>query len=411
VSAPAEGAVDTFEIAVVGGGLIGAVAALGAARLGRRVVLVEQAAPVPGLGRFGHDLRNIAVSPATRQLLEDVGIWERLSPAAYRTMRIWDERGTATLVFDAAEVGRQALGWIVENGPTLVALWEALARQPNLELRTGAPVDRVAVDGRCVRLDLGADRVEANLLVAADGARSRVREALGVAAEVRPTGHHALATVVRTAQPHAGVAHQCFLPDGPVALLPGLDPQLCSVVWSQSPAQAERRRALGDEAFCAELTRATSACLGAIEAVDQRIVFPLNQVLAADLHPAARVLLVGDAAHVLHPLAGLGANLGFEDVRAMLDVLGRLPATADPGEGRLWSTFARQRRLRARMMVGLMATLQQLYAGGDPWRQWLRNSGVHWLNRATPVKRQIMLEAMGLGPLAGAGTRRDQSGQ
>jgi 2-octaprenylphenol hydroxylase len=203
------------------------------------------------------------------------------------------------------------------------------------------------------------------------------------------------------------VAHQCFLPDGPVALLPGLDPQLCSVVWSQSPAEAERRRALGDEAFCAELTRATSACLGAIEAVDQRIVFPLNQVLAADLHPAARVLLVGDAAHVLHPLAGLGANLGFEDVRAMLDVLGRLPAAADPGEARLWTTFARQRRLRARMLLGLMATLQQLYAGGDPWRQWLRNTGVHWLNRVTPVKRQIVVEAMGLGPLAGAGSRRD----
>jgi 2-octaprenylphenol hydroxylase len=219
---------------------------------------------------------------------------------------------------------------------------------------------------------------------------------------MRPTGHDALATVVRTAHPHGGVAHQCFLSDGPVALLPSLDPQLCSVVWSQRPAEAARRLALAEAAFCGELTLATGRRLGAIEEVDRRLVFPLTQVLAASLQPAGRVLLIGDAAHVLHPLAGLGANLGFEDVRALLDVLERLPAGADPGEASLWVTFARQRRQRAHMMIDLMATLQRLYAGSDPWWQWLRNTGVHWLNRAAPVKQQIMREAMGLGPLSGA---------
>jgi 2-octaprenylphenol hydroxylase len=304
--------------------------------------------------------------------------------------------------FDAAEVGRQELGWIVENGPTLAALWTVLEAQPNIELRLGEPVTTVSAGADCVRLGLGGGSVAAALLVAADGARSRVREALGVAAEVRPTGHHALATVVRTARPHGGVAHQCFLSDGPVALLPSLDPQLCSVVWSQSPAEAARRLALDEAAFCVELTRATGRRLGAIEDVDRRLVFPLDQVLAAALQPAGRILLIGDAAHVLHPLAGLGANLGFEDVRALLDVLGRLPAGADPGEVQLWTTFARQRRQRARTMIDLMATLQRLYAGSDPWWQWLRNTGVHWLNRVAPVKQQIMREAMGLGPLSGS---------
>jgi len=394
-------AVERFEIAIVGGGLIGAVAALGAARLGRRVVLIEQTAPVTTLGRLGHDLRNIAVAPSTRQLLDEVGVWDHLTPAPYRTMRIWDSRGTATMVFEAADVARQELGWIVENGPTLDVLWDMLARQSNLALRVGAPLTGISANAAGVRLELGPVQVDVDLLVAADGARSRVRDALGVGADVQETGHDALATVVRTARPHEGAAHQCFLPDGPVALLPGLDPHICSVVWSQRPAEAARRLALPDDVFRAELTRATAACLGEIRAVDQRLVFPLRQVLVDDLHPHARVLLIGDAAHVLHPLAGLGANLGFEDVRGLLDVLGRLPAGADPGGAEFWGPFARQRRMRARLLLNLMATLQRLYAGGDPWRQWLRNTGVHWLNRAAPIKRQIMIEAMGLGPLAG----------
>lgn len=396
----------SFEIAVVGGGLIGAVAALGAARLGRRVALIEQAEPEFALGAFGHDLRTVAVAPAAQALFAELGVWERLAPAPYRAMRIWDERGTATMAFDALEVERRELGWIVENGPTLALVWEILRRQPNVTLCVGAPVSGVTVATDRVNLALddgapGSRTICARLVVAADGARSRVREALAVDAEVRETGHHALATVVRTERPHRGVAHQCFLPDGPVALLPGSDPSLCSVVWSQSPREAARRQALDAAAFCTELTRATARCLGAVVGVDKRLVFPLTQVLARDMHPHARVLLIGDAAHVLHPLAGLGANIGFEDVRALQDVLARLPPDADPGESAVWRAFARQRRARAELMVGLMTTLQQLYAGADPLRQWLRNTGVRWLNAAPALKRQIMQEAMGLGPLAG----------
>jgi 2-octaprenylphenol hydroxylase len=395
----------SFEIAVVGGGLIGAMAALGAARLGRRVALIEQAMPEPVLGTFGHDLRTVAVAPAAQALFAELGVWERLAPAPYRAMRIWDERGTATMAFDALEVDRRELGWIVENGPTLAVVWDWLRRQPNVTLCVGAPVSSVTVATDRVNLLLegdatGARSIDARLVIAADGARSRVREALGVDAEVRETGHHALATVVRTECPHRGVAHQCFLPDGPVALLPGSDPELCSVVWSQSPREAARRQALDAAAFCSELTRATARCLGAVGAVDKRLVFPLTQMLARDMHPAPRVLLIGDAAHVLHPLAGLGANIGFEDVHALLDVIGRLPPDGDPGDASLWRVFARQRRVRAELMVGLMTTLQQLYVGADPLRQWLRNTGVRWLNGAPALKRQIMQEAMGLGPLA-----------
>ncbi len=396
-------AADTFDIAVVGGGLIGAAAALGAAQRGRRVVLVEQHAPTLTLGRLGHDLRNIAASPATRALLEGLDAWRLLDPAPYRQMRIWDARGTGAMVFDATEVSRTELGWMLENSPTLVALWHALARESNLVLQVGAPLRAVTLGASDVQLDLGTTTVRARLLVAADGARSRVRDALGIVAESRETGHHALATLVRTELPHQGVAFQCFLDDGPLALLPGRDPQISSIVWSQSPANAESRAALSEPAFGEAVSRLTDGCLGQVLAVDERQVVPLRQMLAESFNPRPRVLLIGDAARVLHPLAGLGANVGFEDVRDFLDVLARLPDAVDPGQSEVWRVFARQRRIRSQVMLGLMATVQRLYTGGDPWRQWLRSTGVGLLNGAIPIKRQIMVEAMGLGPLAGGG--------
>jgi len=394
---------DRFDIAVVGGGLIGAAAALGAARLGRRVVLLEPQQPRPVSGRLGHDLRNIAIAPANQQLLETLGVWSQLAATPYHAMRIWDTRGTGTLAFDAADVGRQELGWMLENSATLLAVWALLGRESNLTVCAGQRVIAVAAAAAGVRLELEREVLHADLVIAADGARSVVREALGVGADVQETGQHALATVVRTERPHAGVAYQCFQADGPLALLPGREPALCSVVWSQSPGNAERHRNVSEAEFCAAVSRAMDGCLGAVLETDERLVFPLRQMLADSLNPQPRVLLIGDAGHVLHPLAGLGANLGFEDVRALLEVLRRLPAGGDPGAAGLWRTFARQRRARARMLIGLMAMVQRLYTGTDPWQQLLRNTGVSWLNRLGPIKRQIMMEAMGLGPVATQG--------
>ncbi len=205
----------------------------------------------------------------------------------------------------------------------------------------------------------------------------------------------ALATVVRTARPHEGTAYQRFLLDGPVALLPSVHPRQSSVVWSQPPGEARRRRELTDDAFCIELERALQSRLGRVEAVDQRVSFPLQQQLADTFNPHPRVLLVGDAARVLHPMAGLGGNLGFEDVREVLAVMD--PLGGGSGRGRpVASTGSAARGL----MLRVMDTLRQVYSRGDPMSQWLRNLGVAWLDRASPLKRQIMMEAMGLGPVA-----------
>ena len=388
------------DIVVVGGGLVGAMTALGIAGLGRTVTLLDRAEPSRQRGALGVDIRNVAVSPASAELFERVGVWSKLRPAPYQGMQVWEERGTRAMEFAAGEVGRAELGWIVESSEAVCALWEALGSHPNVTLATGAGLEDVTLTSSAAILHTTRGEITAPLLVAADGARSRVREALEVATQETPTGHHALATVVRTELGHGGVAYQRFLIEGPLALLPSADPHLSSVVWSQPPAEAKRRAGIPDAQFCAEIERSLQARLGAVEAVDQRFVFPLTQLLVENFNPHPRVLLIGDAARVLHPLAGLGANIGLEDVRDLLDDLAAIGAHQDPGEAKLWRRFARQRRARSQIMLGLMTGFRRLYAAADPLSALLRNAGVGWLNEAAALKAQLMKEALGLGPVA-----------
>ena len=394
-----------YEVLVVGGGLVGATAALAIADafadLGRRVGLLDVQRPALSQAAFGMDIRNIACSPASRDLLDSVGIWKELETAAYSRMEVWEERGTAALDFSAGDVGRTELGWILENSPVVTALWARLEQHPGVDVRLGTVTGvRLAADQ--VTLSLDADQISARLLVGVDGARSAVREFVGVETEVLATGQMALATLVRTEKEHEGVALQRFLLDGPLALLPSRIGNVSSVVWSQSPEQALRRKDLPAEAFCSEIEAAIEARLGRVTEVDARFTFPLAQHVVADFNPDPRVLLIGDAARVLHPLAGLGANVGFEDVRDLVAVLARLPRGMDPGGSDLWRPFARKRRTRAQLMVAAMASFRYAYAESTPALTWLRNSAVGWVNGAQTVKRQIIREALGLGPLASA---------
>lgn len=388
------------DVMVVGAGLVGGATALGLARRGWQVLLLEREQPGLNTGRFAMDVRNVAVSPGSQHLLAELNVWSKLTPAAYRAMHVWEEQGTEAMDFSAAEIDRSELGWIVENSPAVCALWDALEKEPNIELVVDAGIEQIEADAESIRLRTGCGQYRAKLLIGVDGARSTVRALLGTRVETHPTGHEAIATLVRTQRGHNGVALQRFLLDGPLALLPSREANISSVVWSQSPASAQRRMALSDEDFCDELGSAIEHHLGAIEAVAERFAFPLQQQLVEDFNPRSRVLLIGDAARVLHPMAGLGANVGFEDVRDLLARFDAIPATADPGAAGVWRSFARQRRARARMMLSLMSGFKQAYAKDDPLLGWLRNAGVGWLNRALPLKKQLIREALGLGPLA-----------
>lgn len=385
---------------IVGGGPVGALAAVLLGEQGRSVVLVERTRPERQAGRLGCDLRNVALSPGSRVLLQRAHVWDHLNPAPYRKMCVWEERGTGQLGIDASEVGRPELGWICENSELACALWRVLETSPSVELKVGEAVDSVVIEDHQVALTLPSGTVSGRLLVGADGHRSVVRTRLDVPVRQWPTGHHALATAIRVSSGHGNVAWQKFLLDGPLAVLPSGDSRVASVVWSQSPSEAARRRIQPEAEFCAELTAQLESRLGVVEAVDERLLFPINQQLAESFNPRHRVVLIGDAARAIHPLAGLGVNVGFEDVRDLVLQAGSASAADDLGEPGRWTNFARKRRARSQMMLQLMTALRLVYSVAGPLPALLRNVGVGWLDRSALIKRQIAFEAMGLGPLA-----------
>ncbi len=390
---------DPVDVLIVGGGPVGAAAALGAAGLGLSVAVVERRRPQRGNGRLGMDLRTVALAPATRALLEELGIWGDLAPAPYRSMRVWEERGAAEIRFEAEEVGRTELGWILEVSRVTAALWRRLEDNSRVTCLIGEPLAGFEPRVDRVEVGLGGETLGARLVVGADGANSAVRERSGVGVRELETDQEAIATIAVTAEPHDGVARQRFLLDGPLALLPGNDPHIVSVIWSQPAESAHRRVRLDDAGFGAELERAAGFGRGEVVEVDERVSFPVSQIIANRVNPHPRVLLVGDAARVIHPLAGLGVNLGFEDVAGLLKVLER-QTNGDPGVDGLWRAFARRRKARSVAMMGFLAALRAFYGMRQPLVHWIRNMGVRLVHRTGPVKRQLIREAMGFGPVA-----------
>jgi 2-polyprenylphenol 6-hydroxylase len=240
--------------------------------------------------------------------------------------------------------------------------------------------------------------VRTRLLIAADGAQSAVRRSLGIPMAQLETDHVALATIVETERFHEHTAAQRFFEKGPLALLPlpSRDRRhYCSIVWSSVASRTSALAALPDRAFADALEVASERRLGKIIDVDRRQTFALEQSVVASFHPQPRVLLVGDAAHVLHPLAGQGVNLGFDDVTELLRVTSRLIAS-DPGAPEVWRRFATERRIRAEVAVRAMDAFRRVYSADQPTFRWLRNVGVGLLDRTPLVKTQLIRQALGI---------------
>ena len=393
-----------YDAAVVGGGVVGLAAALAIANAGRSVALVAPAPPRRSCGALGGDLRTLALNPASMRFLRAAGLAPQGGDdgrfAPIRTMRVWEHDGGASLRF--RQPNGDALAWVVENGGLAAALWDVAAQRVDVVNSTVTGIAQ-REDAASVRLADGA-ALDARLVVAADGAASVVRRETGT--QVRWESPHrlapqtAVATLAHLDRPHGSVAWQRFGRGGPVALLPLADKHTVSVIWSDAATEQERRMALSDEEFRAALEAETEAAAGAILAVDRRVAFPVRQGLAASLNPWPRVVLAGDAARTLHPLAGQGVNIGLEDAR---DIAAAAAADGDLGAAGRWRTYAARRRRRSKLMLALMRGLLEAYCGGytnGPWLRWARNATLRRIDASAAAKRQLMREAMGVGALA-----------
>ncbi|KAA0010643.1 UbiH/UbiF/VisC/COQ6 family ubiquinone biosynthesis hydroxylase [Billgrantia pellis] len=398
-------ALTPFEVIVVGGGMVGATLAALLGQAGVSVALLD-ARPAPlvaeRVGRGAPAVRVSALTPVSQRLLEGLGAWHwmqarRVTP--YHFMQVWDSEGSGEVGFSAEQAGVSMLGHIVENDVVLAAVETRLAELPSVRQWFGARVTGLqkSPDGCAVTLEDGR-RLVAPLVVAADGARSPLRELAGIEVRERDTGHVAVVTTVRTGRPHGGVARQVFLTSGPLAFLPLTvddDKRYCSIVWSTSPQEATRLAALPPEALAGELEAAFESRLGAVKVIDPALAVPLTQ-RHAERYVRSGFALVGDAAHSIHPLAGQGVNLGLMDVAVLAEELLAARRRGVPlGEPRLLERYARRRRGDNAAMLALMDGFRLLFGTRHPALTLLRNLGLSGVDRLMPVKRLIMQQAIG----------------
>ncbi|MGJ7458254.1 UbiH/UbiF/VisC/COQ6 family ubiquinone biosynthesis hydroxylase [Halomonas sp. RA08-2] len=402
---PPAGIEERAEVVIVGAGMVGAALACLLGRAGVEVTLVdarESLLDPEAVGRGQPGIRVSALTPVSQRLLGRLGVWEwmaarRISP--YRFMQVWDAEGSGEVSFSAEQAGVVKLGHIVENDVTQAALEQRLVALPSVRLVLGARVTGLeAADGkRCLRLADGR-RLVAPLVVAADGARSPLRELAGIETRERDTGHRAVVTTVKVELPHGDVARQAFLPTGPLAFLPlRIDGERhhCSIVWSTSPEEAERLQGLAPEALGDELAGAIDHRLGEVTVVDRAVAFPLVQ-RHAQRYVLPGLALVGDAAHSIHPLAGQGVNLGLMDAAVLAEeLLAARRRGVALGEERWLARYARRRRGDNAGMLALMDGFRLLFGARHPALALARNLGLGAVDRLIPLKRLIMQQAIG----------------
>jgi 2-octaprenyl-3-methyl-6-methoxy-1,4-benzoquinol hydroxylase len=386
---------EGVDIAVVGGGVVGAAAALAFARDGWETALVEVREP-PAWTPASSDLRVYALAPDGMRLFEDLGVGAAITAARsqpYRRMEVWDAAGGGLLAFDADRFGRRELGWIVEHALLVDRLWSAL---PAAGVALHVPAEVTAfeqTDEHANLLLADGSRLRARLVVAADGGHSPLRRMAGIDAAVHDYGQDGLVAFVDTACPHESTCYQRFLPGGPLAFLP-FDAGRSSIVWSLPEAEAARLRALEAPAFETALGDAFEGRLGSVRLASARASFPLRRLLAERQH-AGRLVLIGDAAHVVHPLAGQGVNLGLRDVAALRDCLSRAPRATDPAKARL-QRWARERRSANARAAFAFESINAAFSNDAPLPVFLRGPLLGLAGRLPGIQHALWREAAGL---------------
>ena len=385
------------DVVVVGGGVVGAACALALAKLGLEVALVEGREPLRW-SADAPDLRVYAFAPDNATLLDGLGVWDAVRTAraqAYRRMRVWDASGGGELSFDADLVGRDQLGWIVENNLLVDRLWAALPAA-GVQLDCPARVESMEQDENGVRLRLDdGSRLEARLAIAADGADSTLRELAGLQVSTHDYQQRGVVAFIETDASNEATAWQRFLPGGPLAFLPFTEGR-SSIVWTLPEEEATRVLALDDAAFNRELGSAFEARLGEVRVVSKRAAFPLRRQLAEG-YVAGKVLLMGDAAHVVHPLAGQGVNLGLRDVARLRDAIADAQARrADWTSPHRLARWARQCRSENAAAAYAFDGINRVFSNDEMHASLLRGFALGVAGKLPPLANMFWRRASGL---------------
>lgn len=395
-----ESTTPTFDVAIVGGGMVGASLALALQRTSLRIVLIEGfAAGADSQPSF--DDRTTAIGNGSRAVFEGLGVWSTLAAEAepIRAIHVSDAGRFGFARLEAHEQDLEAFGHVIPNRAIGRALWAKLEAQPGVELRVPARCDAVVDEGTAMRLDVhtasGNEMLRSRLLVAADGAQSGLRQQLGLDHRVEDYGQVAVVVNVATDRPHDGTAFERFTPRGPLAVLPLRDGSY-TVVWAMAPNAAERATTLDDPAFLRELQSAFGWRAGRFVRLGKRATYPLALTRSESTH-AARAVLIGNAAQALHPVAGQGFNLGLRDAAALAEILSSQPADADVGAATLLEDFAAWRASDRRGVTQFTDGLVKLFADERPGFGLARDLGLLLFDVLPPAKRALSRVSWGFG--------------
>jgi 2-octaprenyl-6-methoxyphenol hydroxylase len=388
---------DDVELLIAGGGLNGLLLGVACAEAGLGVAVVDRQDPATMLGE-AFDGRASAIAYGSKLVLDGVGLWPGIAAEAepIREIRVADDESPLFLHYEHRDLGADdPLGYIVENRVLRRALFERARRLPMLRLLAPQTVDGVVRNDAAAVATLGdGSRLRARLVAAADGKDSPLRKAAGIrAVEWRYTQTGIVSTVAHE-RPHAGIAVEHFLPAGPFAILP-MTGNRSSIVWTENAALTPHLVRLPESEFAAELRARFGDFLGAIEPVGPRWGYPLG-LMQAERYIARRLALIGEAAHVIHPIAGQGLNVGIRDVAALAEaVIDARRLGLDIGADRVLERYQRWRRLDAVLLAGVTDGLNRLFSNTIPPVRLARDLGLAAVNRLPPLKRLLMQHAMG----------------
>jgi 2-octaprenyl-6-methoxyphenol hydroxylase len=390
-----------FDIVIVGGGMVGASLAAALAPLPISIAVVE-AWPPSSDAQPSYDDRCTAVAEGSRRIFEGIGCWRAIEASATPISRIHvSDRGRFGFVrLDRRDYGVQALGYVVENRQLGKALWEMLSGCDNVALMSPARVDSVQPGVGQIKVSIAKDGQDttgltASLLVAADGARSAVRTMLELGEQTREYGQSALIANVSPSEPHRNEAYERFTETGPLALLP-MSGNRCSLVWTLPPEVAAEFAQAEETDFLRRLQDAFGFRLGRFTRAGARASYPLK-LIRAERQSAPRVLLIGNAAHSVHPVAGQGFNLGLRDVAALADVVAdAVVGGVDPGVSRVLDAYRDWRSDDQQTVARLTDSLVRLFTNPLAPVKAIRGLGLMGLDIAPGPKSVFAHQAMGL---------------